>query len=497
MWPVENLFRRHSKGEREERMPEFKADPDQMTCPVPKVLWIELTSACPFDCIFCTRRTRFGPGRHLDFETYRTVIAELETPEFIGLNYSGESLCYPRLLEAIELANSTGACTELVTAFAPASSEFLEGIVATGLDRLAVSLHTMDSEQYLKIYRHGTLADLKNRIDEFFKIRGKLGVNKPRMDFCFVAMHENLLQLAPVARYAAQVGASEVFVHPIIARLPLPHDFSRELSANRLQEPFKYELRAAVASARQAAPSVPITVLNPDIDPNPQLGSAPAYFAPPLPPGARLHTCDQSPFESVHILADGDVVVCEVHDEAALGNLGRQTLREIWHSDRYREFRRKYLTAQIASCRECVWKVAYRPAQWKSTIDAADGNSPQLLHGWYHGGGETVIWSKREGLLALRATVQSGRAHVVGVLPRGPRGEGNTLRLSCNGLPIGTVSNRGESELTFDRTFSLRTGESVLNFRFSTDHTFRPALWGVNADQRDLGFALERIEILP
>ena len=50
---------------------EFAIDPDLVTAPVPKVLWIELTSKCPFDCIFCTRRMRFGAGRNLDFDIYR------------------------------------------------------------------------------------------------------------------------------------------------------------------------------------------------------------------------------------------------------------------------------------------------------------------------------------------------------------------------------------------------------------------------------------------
>src|ERR1051326_4753643 len=95
----------------------FTIDPDALTAPTPKTLWIELTSKCPFDCVFCTRKMRFGVGRNLDFEIFRKVIAELDAPDFIGLNYSGESIYYPRLLNAIKLARSTQAFTELVSAF--------------------------------------------------------------------------------------------------------------------------------------------------------------------------------------------------------------------------------------------------------------------------------------------------------------------------------------------------------------------------------------------
>jgi radical SAM protein with 4Fe4S-binding SPASM domain len=215
-----------------------------------------------------------------------------------------------------------------------------------------------------------------------------------------------------------------------------------------------------------------------------------------LPPHARIRTCDQSPFESVHVLATGDVVPCEVHDEAPVGNLGGQTLREIWQGDLYRTFRRKYGAGEIAECRECVWKVASLPVPWESMIDAAAGRSPQLLRGWYLGAPESVFWSKRECLLALRAPWQDRRIRIVGILPRAPGGNANTLRLFCNNLPIGCIINGSQSELSFDRTFPLNGGEAILNFQFLADYTFWPALWGVNSDQRDLGFALQRIEVL-
>ena len=106
-----------------------------------------------------------------------------------------------------------------------------------------------------------------------------------------------------------------------------------------------------------------------------------------------------------------------------------------------------------------------------------------------------MLWSKRESLLALRMPGLDRQVRIVGRLPRPPRGKTNVLWLLCNNSPIGSIVNRSEGELSFDRIFPLHGSEPTLNFRFLTDYTFRPALWGVNTDQRDLGFALERIEV--
>lgn len=473
----------------------FSVDPEHVTTDLPRTLWIELTSVCPFDCVFCTRKVRFGSGRHLDFETFRRVIGELNEPDFIGLNYSGESIYYPRLLEAIALAKSTGAFTELVTAFSTVSKPLLRGIVDSGLDRLAVSLHTMDPEQYQSIYRFGSLDLLKRRIHEFLEMRSANGVLRPRLDFCFVAINENLGQLAPVVEYAESLGVPEVSVHPVIGRHPVPHDFSRELIGSSLREQFKNALRAAVAAAATAHPGVSINVLNPDLDVNPRLSGIPGYFAPPLPAGACIYSCDQSPFESVHILANGNVVVCEVHDETPMGNLQEQSLREIWHSDAYREFRRKYVEAGISQCRSCVWKFAYLPTAWTAAIDAAQGMSPQLLRGWHPWDRSGSIWSRKRSLLALANLEGHRHTRISGTLPDVAGDRVNSVSITCNRAPLGVIRNDGPGFLRFEETLPLTDAGRYLHFEFSVEHLFRPWLRGESDDGRDLGFALARIEL--
>src|SRR5262249_25124484 len=69
----------------------------------PRTLWIELTSKCPLDCIFCSRKMRRGAGEHLPFGLYEELIGDLSDPRRILLNYSGESTGYPKLIPAIKV----------------------------------------------------------------------------------------------------------------------------------------------------------------------------------------------------------------------------------------------------------------------------------------------------------------------------------------------------------------------------------------------------------
>ncbi|HEU0007532.1 MAG TPA: SPASM domain-containing protein [Terriglobia bacterium] len=475
----------------------FLPEADDLADPLPGILWIELTSKCPFDCVFCSRQLRRGTGEHMDFRLFQALIGQLDRPGIIRLNYSGESTHYPHLEEAVKLAKSTGALTELVSAFASISQKTLSGLVDSGLDRLSLSVHTMDVQQYQEIYRHGSLELLKSRVQELLHLKQQRGTQLPKLDFAFVAMERNLSQLLPVAGYAREAGVTQIFVHPVIRRDPVPEPFSEELSGNRLREQFRQELTKAVASAQQKHPEITFTFCNPQVSREPRLSSVPQAFSGSLPQGARISTCEQSPWDSVHILANGDVMVCEVMDKVPLGNLREQTLHEIWKGPGYREFRRRYVQGAVPECRECPWKVAYFPGPTRSCFDAAQGMSPQLLRGWHLLQNETIAWSKGESLLWLKGVAGGKEVRIRGILPHSADGQGNCLELHANAALLGTLRNNSSAFAEVDHSFGYTSHQGdIVRLRLTTRSVYRPSLHGLNNDNRDLGFGLLHVEVL-
>jgi radical SAM protein with 4Fe4S-binding SPASM domain len=495
MWPFGNMFGNKAVV----RDPDSLSLPeaDDLADPIPGILWIELTSKCPFDCVFCSRQLRRGTGQHMDFRMFQALIGQLDRPGIIRLNYSGESTHYPHLEEAVQLAKSTGAITELVSAFASISQKTLPGLVDSGLDRLSLSVHTMDVQQYQEIYRHGSLELLKSRVQELLHLKQQRGTQLPKLDFAFVAMERNLSQLLPVAGYAREAGVTQIFVHPVIRRDPVPEPFSEELSGNRLKEQFRQELTKVVASAQQKHPEITFTFCNPQVSREPRLSSAPQPFPESLPHGARIRTCEQSPWDSVHILANGDVMVCERMDRIPLGNLREQTLREIWKGPGYREFRRRYVQGAVLECRECPWKVAYFPGPTRTYFDAAQGMSSQLLRGWHLLQNESIAWSKGESILCLKGVAGGREVRIRGVLPPSADGPPNFLDLHTNGALLGTVRNDSSAFADVNYTFGLRSHQGdIVQLRLTTRTLFRPSSHGLNDDNRDLGFGLLRAEVL-
>ena len=459
------------------------------TAPLPRVVWIELTSRCPYDCPFCSRKTLRGQGANMSLALYRKIVADIGAPEVLRLNYSGESSHHPHVVEAIRLAAVTGAWVELVSVPAALQAGRLTKMIHAGLNRLTVSLHTLDAQQFREIYGFGTLSEMLANVEVAAGQRGRTA-HPFVLDFAFVATATNLSQLDGVVALARRVGIPVVAVHPVIRRvdIPRPYDAEREPGGD-LTRHFRRQLASKIDAARATYPEVALQVSTPEVATSTKrrLGTEPGPWPGALPFAARLHSCDQDPFETLHILADGRVVTCEVRDTQIVGDLTKTTLTEVWNGDAMRTFRVAFASGLDPACRDCAYKRAYLPSPPDSQLTPMHGLA-QLLYGW-HAPEPTIVWSKANSALTVARPAGARTLKLVGILPGSIRGP-NTLTVRLEGERV-TITNHGPEPRTFDRRIPLRRSNnaSELVARFTVAQPFRPVSRGGN-DVRELGFAL-------
>jgi Radical SAM superfamily. len=472
------------------RRPRQNAIPHGAT---PRVLWIELTSKCPFNCVFCSRRLRHGNGVHMEMRLFERIIGELTEPEIIRLNYSGESTHHPGIIKAIRLASATGATVEIVTALSSLPDQMVERIPDSGLDRLTLSLHTLDPDQYHEIYGFGSVDTLRRKVDALLSARERSGLATPMFDIAFVAMNRNLAQLREVAAYASQLGASGISIHPVIRRDPITETFESELENGVLRPDFLNRLRQAVDSVRGAYPDLPVTVSTPEIGDATPVSHQPTACPGKLPHDARIHSCEQNPWETIHILADGTVVTCEVRDHIPLGRISADdqgtSLKDVWAGPAYTAFRESFQAGAAIECKTCPYKTAYLPARPTSSIDASLGAHAQLLLGWNAPDGSGLLWSKRSGVLELGKAGGEKILHVEGFVP----GEVGRVEVRANGVLLGQLGGNTQQGLWINTEFNVANAGSQILVELKAYHSFVPAKAGVGQDVRELGFGLKRI----
>jgi len=468
------------------------SDRECLAARTPRTLWIELTSKCPFDCVFCSRRLRRGAGTHLPFDIYSALLQSLVDPRKLILNYSGESTVYPDLISAIRQAHASGAFVELVSVLASAPESLLEPLSQSGLNRLTVSVHATDPVTFAAIYRYGSFTTLRSRLQRFLELRGE-APQPPAVDLAFVAMDANLGQLPSVAALAQELDLQHVTIFPVMRRDDIPARFIKELNADGTHRAaFEEALRTTVDRARRIHPQVRFTVANASCAPGQgSLGEVPQPYPWELPPGAFIHSCEQNPWETAHILANGDIVACEILDKYPLGNLMEQSIAEIWNGAPYQQFRERYRRGQVPECRKCPWKRAYRPHALQSEIIAARGLNAQLLFGWHEQDEPTHVWSSQQAAAVLAPRPGSSTLHLSGMLPPGIAGCPNRLDIRLNGTGIGCVTNPWGEIMPFGLDFPAgEGGREPWLLEFRTSQIYRPVERGAGSDQRDLGFAL-------
>ena len=380
---------------------------------------------------------------------------------------------------------------ELVSALASVPQAMLAALAGSGLGRLTASVHALDAGAYRQIYQYSSAADLVARLRAFASLTRTLP-GAAALDFAFVAMQRNLDQLAPVGRLAASLGVGTVAIFPVMRRDEIPVSFHELETKSTPNEPFRRALLQAVAQAAEQAPGVSFPISNPAFTHDDRrLGQVPRPYPWPLPADAWIHTCEQNPFETAHVLSNGDVVACEVLDRRVMGNLQTKGLAEIWHGPEYEQFRQDYVTGAVPECRDCIWKHAYRPAPPEPAIHGNRGANAQLLRGWHGGGDGGVTWSTQQAAAVLKTRPESRSVHVSAILPPGKEGDPNELRISCGGSQIGLVTNPWGENMPFGLDFAIpaQPGDLCL-LEFRTRHVYRPFERGAGSDQRDLGFAM-------
>lgn len=465
---------------------------------LPQEFWIELTSKCPFDCVFCSRASLRGKGEHMDFELYQKLIAQMQNPRVIRLNYSGESIHYPHLTEAIALAKATGARVELVTVLSSAKPKVIESLVKEKLDRLTISIHALSEPMYQQIYGHSTVESLCENLALIQSAKKSLNTHLPLIDFAFVAMERNLQELPLVVALANDSGVQQIDIHPVIRRDEIPETFSQELIAGNLTSHFRLQLSQTLGDLEAAYPHINMNVSNKELEQTSCLGNFPVAYPPVLPEGAKIFSCEQNPWDTVHVLANGDLVSCEVRDQIPLGNLRNSDLRSIWHSESYQAFRRSYTAGLDEKCRHCIYKLAYvsdEALAVKSYLRPSECQQ-QLLLGWHFAEAHHVWSSTNDARAIIAKSAESTRLVITGSLPAATELDGNVLRLNVAGEEY-RVKNPNKNNMPFKLDILLPQGvEQLIIIDFNVAHVFSPQQQNTGTDARQLGFLLSEIKCL-
>lgn len=290
---------------------------------MPISISIEPTTSCNLRCPECPSglRSFTRPTGMLKEDLFRRVIDELApTLSYLTFYFQGEPYLNPQFLPMVRYASQHGIYTATST-----NAHYLDEAraietVQSGLDRLIISIDGTHQDTYAAYRVGGSLEKVIAGTREILKARQALKSKTPHVVFQFLVVRPNEHQVPDVYALARELGVDRVAL-----KTAQIYDYQNGSDLMPLND--HYSRYRKLANGTYAIKN------------------------------DWLNHCWKM-WHSCVITWDGKVVPCCFDKDAhhVMGDLSKQTFREIWKGADYHRFRQTLFTSrsEIEMCRNCT-----------------------------------------------------------------------------------------------------------------------------------------------
>lgn len=290
---------------------------------LPISIAIEPTTSCNLRCPECPSglRSFTRPTGMLQEELFMRVIDELkDTLLYLTFYFQGEPYLHPKFTELVRYASERNIYTSTSTNAHYLDERNAQKTIASGLDRLIISIDGTTQETYQAYRVGGKLEKVIEGTKNILHWKKELKSKTPHVIFQFLVVKPNQHQIDEVQQLGKTLGVDEVKL--------------------KTAQIYDYE---------KGSPLIPTLPKYARYEQN-EDGN---YFIK----NSLENSCWRM-WQSCVITWDGAVVPCCFDKDAhhKLGELAHHDFKQIWQSDSYQNFRKSLLLSrsEIEMCKNCT-----------------------------------------------------------------------------------------------------------------------------------------------
>lgn len=285
--------------------------------PLPYTLQIEPVCGCNLNCPLCPvgNKTLKRKKGHMTLNTFKRTIDQLQdSVAYVYLTNWGEPLINKDIFRMIEYARKKNIFVSLSTNGYFLTEDKIKGILDSGLNFIRISIDGASQKTYLTYRAGSNFEKVKKNIQKLVLERG----NKkyPFIEIQFIIMKHNEHEIPKIKQLAKQLGVDKLSLKTLL--IYKKDDIEKYL-------PTKKEYRRYIITQGNVKPK-------------------------------KRKKC-YLPWLQMVINWNGDVSVCCVDENVniKMGNINKQTAKEIWNGKKYRAFRKLLLKdpSKIKICSTC------------------------------------------------------------------------------------------------------------------------------------------------
>ncbi len=179
----------------------------------PFALSIEPTTACNLGCPACPSGLKAfsRPTGKIDLNLHQQWLTQVSgTVFYINYYFQGEPFLHPQFLELIREAKRQKIYTATSTNAHFIDQNKAKEIVASGLDRLIISIDGLTQETYESYRVHGKLDKVIAASKSLVAAKKEANSSTPHLIFQFLVVKANEHQVNEVQQLASEIGIDEV-----------------------------------------------------------------------------------------------------------------------------------------------------------------------------------------------------------------------------------------------------------------------------------------------
>ena len=334
----------------------------------PCEIFFEVSNFCNMKCAMCLQFSDLNKYESEHKEDAGILPMEIMEKCFGGFEHAlmvhpvgfGEPLLHPEFIEFIESAKKHHVFIEFFTNGLKLNQNMSKRLIECECDTVFISFNGATKDTYNKIMLKGSFDSVVQNLADLKRLKEDYGSNKPVVGFNTIAMHPSFEELPELVRLAAKAGVGLITMKTmnIYPHNPDIHSWRRVYvperddpiieEANRIAKKEGIHLDVSeFLSTKVESEKDECKLQNPQ-----EILDQEQDIIKPM--------CFQ-PFKTFYVKASGDVKACCFAHAPLLGNLHKQSMKEIWHGELYQKFRNGVLQGHYPSdCNHCL-KYNMRP----------------------------------------------------------------------------------------------------------------------------------------
>jgi MoaA/NifB/PqqE/SkfB family radical SAM enzyme len=319
----------------------------------PVCLYLETTNRCNLLCTTCPRTyEELEPPADMSWELFRTIVDQIPGLSRAVLHGVGEPMLVKQLPRMVRYLKDRGTYVLFNTNGTVLNEKNGRALIDADLDELRVSFDAANAKSYRAIRGKNYFNRILKNVRAFRELQDREGKLKPRVSAWLTGMRETVEQLPDFVRVAADTGVKEVYLQRLV--FFEENAIGKARPDQALYEQLSGEEAAHIDRAAAVAHSLGVTFSASGA------ASEPGMSLKRQDNGSPWSMC-RRPWTVMYFTANGRALPCCIapfsqrgYENYTLGDATRQTLREIWTGDAYRDFRKGLLSDKPpAACASC------------------------------------------------------------------------------------------------------------------------------------------------